>query len=63
MKNFLCFMLKLMAVLAVLGAAAYAVVAYWDKITELYARVQARVIELVESRRAVEYADYQDWEQ
>ena len=63
MKKFLCFMLKLMAVLAVLGAAAYAVVAYWDKITELYAQVQERVIELAKSRTAAEAADYQDWDE
>lgn len=63
MKKFICFVLKMMAVLAVVGAAALAVVAYWDKITEIFARVQARVKERTAGCRTSEFADYQDWEQ
>ena len=33
MKKLIVFLLKLAALLAVLAAAAFAVVAYWDKIT------------------------------
>lgn len=63
MKKFICFVLKMMAVLAVVGAAALAVVAYWDKITEIFARVQARVKERTAQCHTSEFADYQDWEQ
>lgn len=63
MKKFLCFVLKMMAVLAVVGAAALAVVAYWDKITEIWVRVRDRVKERVGDSSTPEFADYQDWEQ
>jgi len=62
MKKFLCFMLKLMAVLAVVGAAALAVVAYWDKITELLAGIKSRLAEKKACcSRSPEFEDYQDW--
>ena len=41
MKKFFCGIVKFLAVLAVLGAVVYAVVAYWDKIMELVCRGRA----------------------
>ena len=40
MKKFFCGIVKFLAVLAVLGAVVYAVVAYWDKIMELVCKVK-----------------------
>lgn len=62
-KKFICFVLKMMAVLAVVGAAALAVVAYWDKITELFESIRSSVCEKRACRRSSEFEDYQDWEE
>ena len=40
MKKFFCGIVKFLAVLAVLGAVVYAVVAYWDKLMELVCKVK-----------------------
>ena len=43
MKKFFCWMVKILAVLAMLGAVIYAAVAYWDKIMELVCKVKSSV--------------------
>ena len=43
MKKLIVFLLKFAALLAVLAAAAFAVVAYWDKITEVFCWVKGKV--------------------
>ena len=40
MKKLLCALVKLFAVLAMLGALAYAAVIYWDKVMELVCRIK-----------------------
>ena len=43
MKSFFSAIIKLLAVLAVLGAVIYAVVAYWDKVMELVCKMKSLV--------------------
>ena len=43
MKKFFCWMVKILAVLAMLGAVIYAAVAYWDKIMELVCKVKSLI--------------------
>ena len=63
MKKFICFVLKMMAVVAVVGAAALAVVAYWDKITELIEKIRSSVHVEVGGCHSSEFDDYQDWQE
>lgn len=64
MKKVVSFVLKLVALCMVVGAAACCVVAYWDKITELFGCAKEK---LAEKRacccRHSEYDDYADWDE
>ncbi len=63
MKKFICFVLKMMAVVAVVGAAALAVVAYWDKITEIIEKIRSSVHVERGCCSSSEFDDYQDWQE
>ncbi|MEQ2456423.1 hypothetical protein [Flavonifractor hominis] len=64
MKKFFCALVKLVTVLALLGALLYAAVTYWDKIMEFVAKVRS----LLPCRDGgcvcapAESDDYADWE-
>ncbi len=55
-------LLKLIAAVLLLGAAACAVTVYWDKLTDLFYTLYDRIEERRADRAAVlsEYADYDD---
>ena len=61
MKSFFTAIIKLLAVLAVLGAVIYAVVAYWDKVMELVCKMKS----LVSGRSDddMEDMEFADWEE
>ena len=61
MKSFFSAIIKLLAVLAVLGAVIYAVVAYWDKVMELVCKMKS----LVSGRSDddMEDMEFSDWEE
>nr|WP_300169405.1 hypothetical protein [uncultured Flavonifractor sp.] len=61
MKSFFSAIIKLLAVLAVLGAVIYAVVAYWDKVMELVCKMKS----LVSGRSDddLEDMEFADWEE
>ena len=61
MKSFFSAIIKLLAVLAVLGAVIYAVVAYWDKVIELVCKMKS----LVSGRSDddMEDMEFADWEE
>lgn len=64
MKKVVQFVLKLVALAAALAAVACCVIAYWDKITELFGCARERLAE----KRACcchrsEYDDYADWDE
>lgn len=61
MKSFFSAIIKLLAVLAVLGAVIYAVVAYWDKVMELVCKMKS----LVSGRSDddLEDVEFADWEE
>ncbi|WP_297196769.1 hypothetical protein [uncultured Flavonifractor sp.] len=61
MKSFFSAIIKLLAVLAVLGAVIYAVVAYWDKVMELVCKMKS----LVSGRSDddMEDMEFADWEE
>lgn len=64
MKKFLGFLLKLAAALMVMSAVVFAVVAYWDKITEFFAWVRTKVMEKKACCcHSSEFDDYADWEE
>ena len=63
MKKFICGLLKLAAVLAVLGALLYAAVLYWDKIMELFCKAKSLVSRGEDCCCADEFSDYADWEE
>lgn len=60
MKKFFSAMIKLLAVLAVLGAVIYAIVAYWDKVMELVCKVKGM---MSGSDDDMEDVDFADWEE
>ena len=66
MKKLLCGLIKLFAMLAVLGAMLYAAVLYWDKIMELACKlkglIQGGVDDAVhwDDPEAEDYADWAD---
>ena len=57
MKKFFCGIVKFLAVLAVLGAVVYAVVAYWDKLTQLCGCAKGK---LQSAAGSSEYDDYEE---
>lgn len=61
MKSFFSAIIKFLAVLAVLGAVIYAVVAYWDKVMELVCKMKS----LVSGRSDddMEDMEFADWEE
>ena len=59
MKKFFCAMIKVLAVLAMLGAVIYAVVAYWDKVMELVCKVKGLVSGDKDECEEVEFADWE----
>lgn len=61
MKNFFSAIIKLLAVLAVLGAVIYAVVAYWDKVMELVCKMKRLVSG--HSDDDMEDVEFADWEE
>lgn len=67
MKKLLCALVKLFAVLAMLGALAYAAVIYWDKVMELVCRIKGLLCRDGEGCccccDADETADYADWDE
>ena len=52
---------KFLAVLAVLGAVVYAVVAYWDKIMELVCKVKGLISGKCDD--CMEDVEFADWEE
>ena len=60
MKKFFCGILKFLAVLAVLGAVIYAVVAYWDKLMELVCKVKGLFAGDKDDCEEVEFADWEE---
>lgn len=56
------FILKLVALGLVVGAATCAVIAYWDKISECFYRVADRIEEKRAACSCEECEDYDDWE-
>ena len=61
MKSFFSAIIKLLAVLAVLGAVIYAVVAYWDKVMELVCKRKSVVPG--RSDDDMEDMEFADWEE
>ena len=61
MKKFFSGIIKLLAVLAVLGAVIYAVVAYWDKVMELVCKVKGMVSGKCDED--MDDVDFADWEE
>ena len=61
MKKFFCGIVKFLAVLAVLGAVVYAVVAYWDKIMELVCKVKGLISGKCDD--CMEDVEFADWEE
>ena len=63
MKKFFCWMVKILAALAMLGAVIYAAVAYWDKIMELLCKLKG-MLGCKDSCCCCddESEDYADWE-
>ena len=61
MKKFFCGIVKFLAVLAVLGAVVYAVVAYWDKIMELVCKVNGLISGKCDD--CMEDVEFADWEE
>ena len=62
MKKFFCWMVKILAVLAMLGAVIYAAVAYWDKIMELVCKVKS-LVSGKDCDCSMEDVDFADWEE
>lgn len=62
MKKFFCGIIKFLAVMAMLGAVIYAVVAYWDKIMELVCKVKS-LISGKDCDCSMEDVDFADWEE
>ena len=62
MKKFFCWMVKILAALAMLGAVIYAAVAYWDKIMELVCKVKS-AISGTDCDCSMEDVDFADWEE
>ena len=64
MKKLLCMLVKLFAMLAVLGALAYAAVLYWDKVMELVCRIKGLLChECSCCCEADEADDFADWDE
>lgn len=61
MKSFFSAIIKLLAVLAVLGAVIYAVVAYWDKVMELVCKMKSLVSGHGDDD--MEDMEFADWEE
>lgn len=59
MKQFLGNVIKFLIILAVIGAAVYAAIRYWDSIVTLVGRAKALIAR--KCHRLVEQEDYQDW--
>lgn len=62
MKKYFCWMVKILAALAMLGAVIYAAVAYWDKIMELVCKVKS-AISGSDCDCCMEDVDFADWEE
>lgn len=56
------FVLKFVALGLVIGAAACAVIAYWDRISECVYSIADRIEEKRAVSRCAECDDYDDWE-
>lgn len=56
------FVLKLVALGLAIGAAACAVIAYWDRISEFFYSVADRIEEKRAACSCGECDDYDDWE-
>ena len=53
-------MIKVLAVLAMLGAVIYEVVAHWDKVMELVCKVKGLVSGDKDECEEVEFADWEE---
>ena len=63
MKKVVQFVLKLVAVCAIVAAAACCVIAYWDKITAVLSCARDKLAEKKAYCCHSEYDDYADWDE
>lgn len=64
MGKFLSGLLQLVAIVAAIGAAIYAAVTYWDKITELFGKAKETVVSVKDGCYTnAEFDDYADWDE
>ncbi len=64
MGKFLGGLLKMVAIVAALGASVYAVVTYWDKIKEVLDKAKNTVVSVKDGcYTSAEFDDYADWDE